>query len=137
MESLEGIADADAVLGRPFPLPDVPLPLTRWVEVRRTGPGAEVEWNLDDTRPGRPGRLALYAAPADRGAAPDQLAPDAERTRTPQGWIVARDPLPAAQDSLRPVLQVTWEHDGLALRLTAQGPWELAAVLRIVGSLAR
>ena len=32
-EPLEGIAAADALLGRPFPLPEAPLPLARWVDV--------------------------------------------------------------------------------------------------------
>ena len=61
-EPLEGIAQADALLGRPFPLPAVALPLCRWVDVAAAGEhGAEVAWNLDDTRPGSPGRVALYA----------------------------------------------------------------------------
>ena len=52
-EPLEGIADADALLERPFPLPAAPLPLARWVEVVRVAErGAEVIWSLDDTRPG-------------------------------------------------------------------------------------
>src|SRR3954464_7747352 len=62
-EPLEGIAAADARLGRPFPLPTMPLSLARWVEVTAVGSGAEVAWNLDDTRAGAPGRLALYAGP--------------------------------------------------------------------------
>src|SRR5437763_5930125 len=70
VEPLEGIAAADAHLGRPVPLPSVPLPLVRWVEVTAQGPGAvEVEWNLDDTR-GGPGRLALLVSIA---GAPTQL----------------------------------------------------------------
>ena len=56
-EPLEGIADADAVLGRPFPLPSAALPLARWVDVIQVGEhGVEVAWNLDDTRSGAPGR---------------------------------------------------------------------------------
>ena len=52
-EPLEGIAQADALLGQPFPLPAVALPLCRWVDVAGAGErGAEVSWNLDDTRPG-------------------------------------------------------------------------------------
>lgn len=133
VEQLGDIGAADALLGRPFPLPAVPLPLARWVEVRSTGAGAEVEWNLDDSRPGAPARLALYAG---TGAAADQLGPDAERTTTPERWTIARSPLPAAQPSLRPVLQIGWEAGGLHLRLTAQGPWELADVLRIARSVA-
>ena len=61
-EPLEGIAGADAVLGRPFPLPSAALPLARWVDVVQVAErGVEVAWNLDDTRAGAPGRLALYA----------------------------------------------------------------------------
>ena len=62
MEEWTGIADADRYLGRPMPLPTAVLPLVRWVEVRPVADGAvEVEWNLDDTRTGSRGRLALYA----------------------------------------------------------------------------
>jgi hypothetical protein len=39
-EPLEGIAEADAHLGRPVPLPRVELPLARWVEVSAVGPAA-------------------------------------------------------------------------------------------------
>jgi hypothetical protein len=133
MQPLEGIAAADALLGRPFPLPAVPLPLARWVEVRAVGEGAEVEWNLDDTRPGAPGRLALYVGTV---AGPDQLAEVAtERTSTAEGWTVLSAPLPAAQPSLRPVVEVTWQAGGLHLRLTAQGPWTLAEILRTARSV--
>ena len=129
MEPLGGIAGADALLGRRFPLPDRPLPLARWVEVRQVGAGAEVEWNLDDTRPGAPGRLALYAgpspAPEQLDAAPD-LAGDVE---------VRRLPLDEAQPSLRPVVELRWRLDGLHLRLTAQGPWDLAALLAVARSV--
>jgi len=51
---LAGIAAADALLGRPFPLPTVPLPLTRWTEVRRCRsaqeslrPVTELLWEAD------------------------------------------------------------------------------------------
>ena len=74
-EPLEGIADADAVLGRPFPLPSARLPLARWVDVVQVAEhGAEVAWNLDDTRAGAPERLALYAGAAP---APEHDLPDA------------------------------------------------------------
>ena len=53
-QPLEGIAAADDRLGRPFPLPQIALPLARWVEVTDCGSGAEVAWNLDDSRPGAP-----------------------------------------------------------------------------------
>ena len=70
-DPLDGIGAADGHLGRPVPLPTVALPLARWVEVVASGPGAvQVEWNLDATRPGAPGRLTLYAglqAPPERG----------------------------------------------------------------------
>lgn len=132
MESLEGIAAADALLGRPFPLPAAPLPLARWVEVRRHAGGAEVEWNLDDSREAAPGRLALFAGP---DAPPPQLTP-ADRTESGR-YTVGRAPLEHAQPSLRPVVEVAWidEASGLHLRLTAQGPWELVDVLRIARSV--
>src|SRR5436190_7766010 len=70
VEPLEGIAAADAHLGRPVPLPSAPLPLVRWSEVHAISPeGVEIEFNLDDSRAGSPGRLALYvgfAAPPPR-----------------------------------------------------------------------
>ena len=77
-EPLEGIAAADERLGRPMPLPSLPLPLGRWVEVVATeGGGVEVEWNLDDTR-GGPGRLALWAGPV-RAAGPRTAGPEPPR----------------------------------------------------------
>src|SRR3954465_4460552 len=61
MDDLDGIAAADAHLGRPVPLPAVALPLTRWSRVHAvSAEGVEIEWNLDDSRAGAPGRLALY-----------------------------------------------------------------------------
>src|SRR4051812_17806843 len=115
MEPWSGIADADAYLGRPMPLPTVPLPLTRWVEIRPAGARAvEVEWNLDDTREDAPGRLALYAGEEP----PDERA-----------WDVAAEPfgpgelrvlaLDEAEPSLRPAHELRWQDDGLHLRLTA------------------
>ena len=62
-EPLEGIAGADAILGRAFPLPAAPLPLVRWVDVAPLGDGAEVVWSLDDSRAG-----VARAARALRGA---------------------------------------------------------------------
>ena len=131
MEPLEGIAAADAHLGRQVPLPSVVLPLTRWVEVIAQGPGAvEVEWNLDDSR-GGPGRLALFVSVAP---APTQL-PDAGPR--PVGEYVLREaPLEEAQESLRPVRELSWELDDLYLRMTGQGAWteqELIAVAASVG----
>lgn len=136
MESLEGIAEADERLGQPFPLPALALPLARWVQVRTVGDGAEVEWNLDDTRPGTPGRLALYAGASPP---PSQLPPDAEVTAVPDGWTVARAALAEAEPSLRPVVEVHWATDDgthLHLRLTAQGPWALFDVLALARSVS-
>jgi hypothetical protein len=130
VEPLEGIAAADAHLGRPVPLPSVPLPLARWVEISSQGPSAvEVEWNLDDTR-GGPGRLALFVSAAP---APTQL-PDAGPR--PEGEYVLREaPLEAAQQSLRPVRELSWEREGVHLRLTAQGSWQLAELVTIAASV--
>jgi hypothetical protein len=128
-EPLEGIAAADVHLGRPVPLPALPLPLARWVEVTATGPASvEVEWNLDDTR-GGPGRLALWvgvSAPPDRGLPePEPLGAYAHRYA----------PLEEAQPSLRPVHELAWRRDELWLRLTAQGPWEVGDLVRIADSV--
>lgn len=135
--ALEGIAQADARLGVPFPLPAGTVPLCRWVDVRAAGErGAEVIWSLDDTRPGAPARLALYAGP---DPPPDRDVPG---LGDPQDVLVGARParlrsapLPEAQPSLRPVTEVTW-HDGvLHCRLTGQGPWAPAALLAIAASV--
>lgn len=128
-EPLEGIAAADVHLGRHVPLPAAPLPLPRWVEVVAAGPHAvEVEWNLDDSRPGAPGRLALWVGiepPVDRGL------PDAR----PLGRYAHRTaPLCDAQPSLRPVHELSWEQEGLHLRLTAQGAWNVEALVALADS---
>ena len=131
MDPWSGIADADAHLGRPFPLPAAPLPLVRWVEVRPSGAGgAEVEWNLDDTRPGAPGRLALYAG----SEPPPERAWDVEAERH-DGVELRTLPLEEAEPALRPAHELRWQRDGLHLRLTAQGPWERDALLRIAASV--
>jgi hypothetical protein len=136
-EPLEGLAAADALLGRPFPLPAVVLPLARWVEVRAAGPAAaEIEWNLDDSRSDAPGRLALYA-----GADPpdDQMPPDAEQSTVTAGScavVVRRSPLEDAQPSLKPVQELSWFAAGMHLRLTAQGPWRLDDLLALVTSMS-
>lgn len=136
-ESLGGLADADARLGRSFPLPAAPVPLPRWVDVRAEGAGAEVVWSLDDTRPGAPGRLALHAGPEppppraiawDGDAQLVELAPGTAGT-------LRMAALAEAQPSLRPVRELAWTRDGLHLRLTAQGPWapdDLLALARSV-----
>jgi hypothetical protein len=132
MEPWSGIADADAHLGRRFPLPAAPLPLVRWVEVRPAGPGGvEVEWNLDDTRDGSPGRLALYAGTEP----PPERAWDVTVERI-DGFELRTLPLDEAEPSLRPAHELRWRRDDLHLRLTAQGPWgrdELIAVAASVG----
>lgn len=136
-EALDGIAAADARLGVPFPLPTHPLPLVRWVEVTAAGAdGAEVAWNLDDSREGAPGRLALYAgrsAPAphdlDGATAADPVAVGAHTGE------LRTAPLAHAQASLRPVTEVAWRDGPLHLRLTAQGPWAREDVLAIAATV--
>jgi hypothetical protein len=128
-EQLEGLAAADAHLGRRVPLPTVVLPLTRWVEVVASGPGAvQIEWNLDATRAGAPGRLTLYAglqAAPERGLpAPAALGRYAHRAA----------PLDEAEAELRPVHELAWERDGLHLRLTGQGPWTLDDLVALADS---
>ena len=132
-EPLEGIAEADAILGRPFPLPSAALPLARWVDVVQVAEhGVEVAWNLDDTRDGAPGRLALYAG---LQAPPERQLPGAADARHEDGIAVRTAALGEAQPSLRPVTELAWERDGLHLRLTAQGPWELDALLTLARSV--
>jgi hypothetical protein len=132
-EPLEGIAEADALLGRLFPLPSVALPLARWVEVARVGErGAEVVWSLDDTRPGTPGRVALYAGPEPP---PARELPAPADARAAGAFAIRTAPLPEAQPSLRPVTELRWEHEGLHLRLTAQGPWRMDDLVAIARSL--
>ena len=129
-DPLEGIAAADAHLGRRVPLPQCALPLTRWVEVVAAGPHAvQVEWNLDATRPRTPGRLTLYAglqAPPERGLpAPSPIERYAHREA----------PLEEAEAELRPVHELAWEQDGLHLRLTGQGPWTLEQLVAVAESV--
>ena len=132
-EPLEGIADADAVLGRPFPLPSAALPLARWVDVVQVGEhGVEVAWNLDDTRPGAPGRLALYAGRAPR---PTATCPTRRRPGARTGSPCARPRWARRSRRCGPVTELAWERDGLHLRLTAQGPWELDALLALARSV--
>ena len=107
MEPLEGIAEADAHLGRPVPLPRVELPLARWVDVTAVGPEAvEVAWNLDDSRADQPGRVCLYAGaqpPPDR-----ELAGATPPTPVAEGVVHREAPLPEAQPSLRPLHELCW-----------------------------
>ena len=132
-EPLQGIADADALLGRPFPLPSAPLPLARWVDVVQVAEhGVEVAWNLDDTRRGSPGRLALYAG---IDPPPERELPGAGATEERDGVAVRSTPLPEAEPSLRPVIELSWERDGLHLRLTGQGAWALEDLLALARSL--
>ncbi|HEV7808864.1 MAG TPA: hypothetical protein VGO80_23880 [Solirubrobacteraceae bacterium] len=128
-EPLEGIGAADAHLGRRVPLPGAALPLARWAEVVAAGPGAvSVEWNLDATRAGTPGRLTLYAglhAPPERGLPPAE----------PHGRFAHRHvALDEAEPELRPVHELAWEQDGLHLRLTGQGPWTLEQLVALADS---
>ena len=134
MEDWAGIADADAHLGRPVPLPSAPLPLVRWVDVRPAGPdGVEVAWNLDDTRPGSPGRLALYA-----GTAPPPEPPwDAPARAVDVGGVPAEHrtlALAEADPSLRPAHELRWRDGELYLRLIGQGPWDPAHLAAIAAS---
>ncbi len=129
-EDLEGIAEADRHLGRRVPLPAAPLPLARWVQVVATGPGAvQVEWNLDATRPETPGRVTLYVG----------LQPPPERglpEPSPAGRYAYRNaPLSEASPEFRPVQELAWEHDGLHLRLTGQGPWVLTELVALADSI--
>jgi hypothetical protein len=132
-EPLDGIGAADELLGRPFPLPSVPIPLCRWVDVIQVAQqGVEVAWNLDDTRESTPGRLALYA-----GTEPphDRDLPDAGPTQHQDAIAIRTAPLTEAEPSLRPVTELTWQDQGLHLRLTAQGPWDLDALLALARSI--
>jgi hypothetical protein len=132
-EPLDGIAAADALLGRPFPLPAAPLPLARWVDVVRVAEhGVEVAWSLDDTRPDSPGRLALYAGTEPPTAHDLAGAGEAEQI---DAIAVRTAPLPQADPSLRPVTELSWERDGLHLRLTGQGPWTTDALLALARSI--
>jgi hypothetical protein len=131
-QPLEGIAAADARLARGFPLPAIALPLARWVEITEVGTGAEVAWNLDDSRPGAPGRLALYAG---REPPPPRDLPGGGPVML-RGRIAWREaPLPEAQPSLRPVRELSWTAGGLHLRITAQGPWDEAVLEAIAASI--
>lgn len=136
-EALEGIAAGDAHLGRPVPLPTAPLPLVRWTEIRAAAPeGVEIEWNLDDSRAGAPGRLALYVGlepPPEREWPSPDLARDVPVGDVCGRWREAE--LVEAQPSLRPAVELAWQAHGLHLRLTAQGPWPARRLLEIAASV--
>ena len=135
MEEWSGIADADRHLGRPVPLPAAPLPLVRWAEVHPAGERAvEVEWNLDDTRAGARGRLALYAGvgpPPERAWDTPVAAVEIDGARGEHRMLALEE----AQPALRPAHELRWEREGLHLRLTAQGPWELDELVAIAASV--
>ena len=135
VDDWSGIADGDRHLGRPVPLPTAGLPLSRWVEVHPAGAeGVEIEWNLDDTREGACGRLALYAGHAPPGEREWPVEAHAVQVGATGGEhrVLA---LEEAEVSLRPAHEVRWRADGLHLRLTAQGPWQLDELLAIGASL--
>ncbi|MCW2984294.1 MAG: hypothetical protein JWR63_1864, partial [Conexibacter sp.] len=80
-----------------------------------------------------PGRVALYA-----GAQPPPARelPEATEPEPVADGVVHREaPLAEAQPSLKPVHELSWQRDGLHLRLTAQGPWNLAVLLAIAQSV--
>src|SRR3954454_6719096 len=109
------------------------LPLARWVEVTECGSGAEVAWNLDDSRPGVPGRLALYAGPEPP---PPRDLPGGSEPQIRDGLIWRTAPLPEAQPPLRPVYELAWKAGGLHPRLTARAPGDEAARGPIVAAIA-
>ncbi len=131
------LADADAHLGRRVPLPAAALGLVRWSEIEAVGSGGvEIDWALDDSRSGAPGRLALYAGHV---AAPAQELPgdvierDVRVGEASARWREAD--LAEAQASLRPVVECSWAAYGLHLRLTAQGAWLPDLLLTIAASV--
>jgi hypothetical protein len=135
MEEWTGIADADRHLGRRVPLPTAVLPLVRWVEVRPIADGAvEVEWNLDDTREGSRGRLALFVGHAPPPEREWDVPAETVEIGAARGEHRAL-PLDEAQPPLKPAHEVRWRADGLHLRLTAQGPWDVEELLAIGASV--
>jgi hypothetical protein len=98
--------------------------------------GVEVEWNLDDSRAGAPGRLALYVG---YGPAPEREWPGDDPPRTVPvaggdgAWRQAE--LLEAEPSLRPAVELAWRAHGLHLRLTAQGPWAPTRLVEIAESV--
>ena len=137
-EPLEGIAGADAILGRPFPLPAAPLPLARWVDVAPVGEGAEVAWSLDDSRAGSPGRLALYAgrAPAPPRDALARREPSASCTSASCPGACASTRCTEAQPSLRPVRELSWETRRPGAAPDRAGAWAIEELLALAASVA-
>jgi hypothetical protein len=76
--------------------------------------------------------LALYAGPEPP---PSRELPDGGPVETRAGVAWRRAALPEAQESLRPVSELSWTADGLHLRLTAQGPWADDVLEAIVASI--
>jgi hypothetical protein len=94
----------------------------------------EVEWNLDDTRPGSCGRLALYVG----RRAPTSAPGTSRRRRSTSAGAPAEHrvlPLDEAEPALRPAHELRWERAGLHLRLTAQGPWGVDDLVAIGASV--
>ena len=84
---------------------------------------------------------ALSAARlAGRAPAPPRAALDGAGERAAEvGGHPGRlreHPLADAQSSLRPVRELSWETGELALRLTAQGPWQVDELLAIAASVS-
>ena len=138
MEEPPRIADADAALGRAFPLPQAQLPLARWVDVTLHEGGAEIAWALDDSRAGTPGRIALFAG--TKPAPARDFPQDAKASTTTidgRQATVRSAPLAEAEPSLRPVTELSWSGGDLHLRLTAQGAWTLDQLVAIAASIPR
>ena len=66
---------------------------------------------------------------------PSTTCPTRSEAEGADGIAVRTAALPEAQPSLRPVTELRWQRDGLHLRLTAQGPWELDALLALARSV--
>src|SRR3954453_5418480 len=88
-QPLEGIAAADALLGRPFPLPQTALPLARWVEVTEVGAGAGVAGPRPAPPRAPPGGGPL---PAAREPPPPRELPDSGAVEERAGVAWRRAP---------------------------------------------
>ena len=91
-------------------------------------PGATPNAAFTALQSAHPGRLTLDVGtrpPPERGLAQESVI----------GRYAHRSaPLSEAQPGLRPVQELAWEHDGLHLRLTGQGPWALAELVALADS---